>query len=36
MFRQSGNHFGDKNMHQVIVLARILFGEMSPSRRRAR
>jgi len=36
MFRQSGNRFGDKNMHQVVGLARILSGEMFPSRRKAR
>jgi hypothetical protein len=29
-------HFGDKNMLQVITLARFLFGEAIPLRRKAR
>jgi len=36
MFRQSGNHFGDKNMLQYLDLARALVGEAIPLRRGTR
>jgi len=36
MFRQSGNHFGDKNMNGELVFARVLAGEAIPLRRTTR